>query len=67
MALNGADTIALTKLDVLTRIGPIKVCVAYEYEGKRLDRFPGCAGATWSVRIRVPSRPAFGSFDARSR
>lgn len=40
MALNGADTIALTKLDVLTGIGPIKVCVAYEYEGKRLDRFP---------------------------
>lgn len=28
---------------------------------------PGCAGATRSVRIRVPSRPAFGSFDARSR
>jgi len=40
MALNGADTIALTKLDVLTGIGPIKVCVAYEYEGERLDRFP---------------------------
>ena len=40
MSLNGADTIALTKLDVLTGIGPIKVCVAYEYEGKRLDRFP---------------------------
>ena len=28
---------------------------------------PGCAGATRSVRIRVPSRLAFGSFDARSR
>ena len=28
---------------------------------------PGCAGATRSVRIRVPSRQTNGSFDARSR
>ena len=40
MALNGADAIALTKLDVLTGMGPIQVCVAYEAEGKRLDGFP---------------------------
>ena len=28
---------------------------------------PGCAGATRSVRIRVPSRHTNGSFDRRSR
>ena len=39
-ALNGADVIALTKLDVLTGMGPIKVCVAYDYNGERLDRYP---------------------------
>lgn len=39
-ALNGADTIALTKLDVLTGMGPIKVCVAYDHNGSRLDRYP---------------------------
>jgi len=40
-ALNGADVIALTKLDVLTGMGPVKVCVAYELEdGTRVDTLP---------------------------
>ena len=39
-ALNGADVIALTKLDVLTGMGSIKVCVAYERDGQRFDSFP---------------------------
>ena len=40
VALSGLDAIALTKLDVLTGIDPIRVCVAYEIEGKRVDRPP---------------------------
>ncbi|MBQ7263116.1 MAG: adenylosuccinate synthase [Synergistaceae bacterium] len=40
MALNGTDMIALTKLDVLSGVGPIKVCVGYEREGVRLASFP---------------------------
>ncbi len=40
MELNGADVIALTKLDVLTGMGNIKVCVAYEHNGKRFDTWP---------------------------
>ncbi len=35
--LNGADMIALTKLDVLTGMGNIKVCVGYERNGVRYD------------------------------
>ena len=38
--LNGIDYIALTKLDVLTGIDTIKVCVGYEYQGKILETFP---------------------------
>lgn len=38
--LNGADVIALTKLDVLTGMGGIKVCVAYEKDGERISSWP---------------------------
>lgn len=38
--LNGFDSIALTKLDVLDALKEIKVCVGYEVEGKRIETFP---------------------------
>jgi len=38
--LNGFDSIALTKLDVLDAMDEIKVCVGYEIEGRRIDTFP---------------------------
>ncbi|WP_415237871.1 adenylosuccinate synthase [Seleniivibrio woodruffii] len=40
VAINGINLIALTKLDVLSGMEKIKVCTAYEYDGKVLDRFP---------------------------
>ncbi len=39
-ALNGMDEIALTKLDVLDGIDPLKICVAYEIDGRRVETFP---------------------------
>lgn len=36
----GADEIALTKLDVLSYLDKIPVCVAYEVDGVRVDKFP---------------------------
>ena len=38
--LNGFDSVALTKLDVLDALDEVKVCVAYEIDGKRIDTFP---------------------------
>jgi len=38
--LNGFSSIALTKLDVLTGLPRIKVCVAYEIEGARVEEVP---------------------------
>src|SRR5437868_3635326 len=38
--LNGFDSLALTKLDVLDTLDEIKVCVGYEVDGKRIDTFP---------------------------
>ena len=37
---NGLTDVALTKLDVLSAFDTIKVCVAYECDGKRYDYFP---------------------------
>lgn len=36
----GATSIALTKLDVLSYMKKIPVCVAYDVDGKRVERFP---------------------------
>ena len=38
--VNGLTDIALTKLDVLSEFDTIKVCVAYEHDGKRYDYVP---------------------------
>jgi adenylosuccinate synthase len=38
--LNGLDEIALTKLDVLDGEETLKICVAYELDGKRIEHFP---------------------------
>lgn len=38
--MQGCTYIALTKLDVLSYMEQIPVCVAYELDGRRIDRFP---------------------------
>jgi len=38
--LNGYDEIALTKLDVISGLRGIKLCTAYELNGKRIVSFP---------------------------
>ena len=40
VTLNSCDEIALMKLDVLDGLKEIKVCVAYEKDGKKIDYFP---------------------------
>jgi adenylosuccinate synthase len=49
--LNGFDSIALTKLDVLDTLDEIKVCVGYEMNGKRIDTFPA---VTHDLRLIAP-------------
>ena len=38
--INGVTDFVLTKLDVLTGLGEIPVCVAYEIDGKRVEELP---------------------------
>ena len=42
--INGIDYWALTKLDVLDTLPKIKICVAYELDGRRIDTIPSSAG-----------------------
>ena len=38
--INGLDTIALTKLDVLDQCETVKICVGYKWRGELLTEFP---------------------------
>lgn len=42
-ALNGFNSVALTKLDVLDMLEEIKVCVGYRLDGREIDYFPAVA------------------------
>jgi len=37
---NGVDALALTKIDILTGLGTLNLCEAYEVDGRRVDSFP---------------------------
>ena len=45
----GIDGIALTKLDVLDGLDPIRICIGYRLDGQRLDYLP--ASATAQARV----------------
>ena len=38
--ISGIDGIALTKLDVLDELDEIKICIAYQLDGKKIDYLP---------------------------
>jgi adenylosuccinate synthase len=43
--VNGLTDLCITKLDVLSCLDKIKVCVAYEHNGKRYTTVPGSQSA----------------------
>ncbi|MDR1580463.1 MAG: adenylosuccinate synthase [Synergistaceae bacterium] len=54
--VNGLDVLALTKLDVLSGMDELKVCVAYELDGNPVSVFPNSAYDLEDVK------PAYESF-----
>jgi adenylosuccinate synthase len=44
VAVNSTSSIMLNKLDILSGVDPILVCVAYEVDGVRVDAWPSSAG-----------------------
>jgi adenylosuccinate synthase len=57
--LNGMWGLALTKLDVLTGIDPLKICVAYQIRGKRFDQLPPSRHMLASVKPVYESMPGW--------
>lgn len=57
--LNPVTAIALTKLDVLTGTDPIRVCVAYEHRGKRLEHFPASMSVLNQLRPIYEEHPGW--------
>lgn len=51
--VNGMTQLALTKLDVLTGLDYVKICVAYEIDGRIVDTFPA------SLRDLSRARPVY--------
>lgn len=47
IALNGYTEISLTKLDVLTGLEPLRICVGYKYKGEDLDYPPELTEDLW--------------------
>jgi len=56
LKISGIDGIALTKLDVLDELDEIKMCVAYEINGKKFDYLPA------SVDDQFTAKPIYKSF-----
>lgn len=40
ICLNGVQELAITKLDVLTGLKEIKICIGYQYNGKKMEFLP---------------------------
>ncbi|MFQ5866241.1 MAG: adenylosuccinate synthase [bacterium] len=54
--VNGLDSFALTKLDVLDTLEELKICVAYKYNGKIITSFPS------EMRILENCEPVYETF-----
>ncbi len=54
--INALDGMALTLLDVLDAFDEVKVCVAYEFEGKRITEFPA---GRWILEGATPVLETF--------
>lgn len=60
-AINNFTCINITKLDVLSGLPEVKVCIGYEYQGKRLPSFPA------SLHILGQVKPVYATFKVRKK
>ena len=58
---NSLDALALTHLDVYDAMKEIRVCTAYEHEGRRLGHFPASAETLEEIRPVLESVPGWES------
>jgi adenylosuccinate synthase len=65
--LNGLTSLAITKLDVLTGFKKLRVCVAYDLDGKRIDDVPASATAFGRAQPIYEEFPGWDEPLARAR
>jgi len=58
--LNSLESIAITKLDVLSELDKIKICTAYELDNKIINHFPA------SLKQLSKCKPVYETFDGWS-
>ena len=59
--LNGFDSVALTKLDVLDQLEEIKVCVRYKINGKETNTFPAVSNDLRTIEPIYETLPGWCS------
>lgn len=66
-ALSGVSGIALTKMDVLDGLDELKICVAYDLDGTRLDHLPTAADQQARVTPIYETVPGWSGSTAGAR
>jgi len=61
--VNGMTSLALTKLDVLGGLDELKVCVAYELDGKQTTRMPSRLEDVARAKPIYETMPGFGTLN----
>jgi adenylosuccinate synthase len=59
IAVNGIDSLIITKLDVLDELEELSVCTAYEFAGKRQAELPASADAWEKIRPVYQTMPGW--------
>ena len=65
--LNSLSEVAITKLDIFDTLDTIKVCVAYEHEGRRLEQLPYHQSVLHHVKPIFEEMPGWRSDISRCR
>lgn len=65
--LNGLSGLAVTKLDVLTGLKTVRVCVGYELDGRRIDDVPASIAAFNAVKPIYEDFPGWDETLSRAR
>lgn len=61
IAVNGVQNLAVMKLDILDQFDEVKVCVGYEYNGRKLDYYPMQMNAQAGVKPVYETLPGWKS------
>jgi adenylosuccinate synthase len=59
-AINGVDALAITKIDVLRDLDPLRICVAYDIDGVRVRDFPADVDSLNRAKPVWRTLPGFG-------